>query len=122
MLLGSLAEDRLIVKCFDCGKAATNECIDAKAMVPTSGPADNNANSIYTSVNCHIGYYPKEYKSTDFSAISEAAQSLVDLCCIGNAECAGVAYGLEALHYGCVCIGMGACQCGQGAGTPVCRF
>lgn len=123
MLFGSLARAGLVTDCFDCGKAARNECVAARGMVPPSGPADGNESSRYASVACKMGYYPKGI-SPDFAAISIAAQSLIDKCCTGQSECAGVAYETgdsNTLQDGCVCMGAGPCQCGGGTPSSVCQ-
>lgn len=122
MLFGSLATEGVVTRCFGCGKAARNECVAARLMVPPSGTADGDESSRYASVACKVGYYPKGIAS-DFARVTIVAQALIDDCCTGQAECAGVAYDKEpdgGLNGGCVCMGAGSCQCGGGTPSSVC--
>ncbi|KFY00652.1 hypothetical protein O988_03179 [Pseudogymnoascus sp. VKM F-3808] len=109
-------------RCFGCGKAAKNECVAARGQIPPHGLADGNANSNYNDVKCEVRFMPKG-KATDFAAISVAAQKLIEDCCAGQTECAGVAYDTAEtndLNGGCVCMGNGGCQCGGGTPSSQC--
>ncbi|KFY37387.1 hypothetical protein V495_07206, partial [Pseudogymnoascus sp. VKM F-4514 (FW-929)] len=106
MLLGSFADAELVARCFGCGKAAKNECVAARGQIPPHGLADGNANSNYNDVKCEVRFMPKGI-ATDFAAISVAAQKLIEDCCAGQTECAGVAYDTDEtndLNGGCVCM------------------